>query len=378
MRCTLVLVLVLSLFAANLCAATVESAADGNWSVGATWVGGTKPQPGDTADINATHDVTLDEDFTGNITGSAATGSIIVSGTRVITGNVTYTGTSTAGLIIVGAGDVLTVTGLSTGGAAGYVYVQTDGTLNLGNVSETSTGRVVSSTGGALNQTGTVGCSGAGYGLYVATNCVVTQSGVITVSSGYGLYFAATVNGSTAGNHSCSAGTGCVVVGGGTGTLAFTGNPVSTAGAASVIRATGGTVNWTGASTIAAGAYAYIYVAGGTLDTTGLVLANSGNLCILHTTGTITQGTGTITNQSTAAGVAVTGTELLTVTGPTLPDVANVWTGTGTYGYAGSPLTPTKRASSIANCSAVNVRAGITIDDVVGTYVRPPLIRARR
>jgi len=50
----------------------------------------------------------------------------------------------------------------------------------------------------------------------------------------------------------------------------------------------------------------------------------------------------------------------------TLPTVANVWYGSGVYGIGGSGLTPSKRASSITNCSAANVANAVTIDDVTG------------
>jgi len=51
---------------------------------------------------------------------------------------------------------------------------------------------------------------------------------------------------------------------------------------------------------------------------------------------------------------------------PTIPAVANVWNGTA-YGYYGA-LTGTKRASSIANCEAGNIKDDVVIDDVTGTY----------
>jgi hypothetical protein len=51
----------------------------------------------------------------------------------------------------------------------------------------------------------------------------------------------------------------------------------------------------------------------------------------------------------------------------TIPTASDVWYGSGEYGYAGSLTTPTKRASSITNCSAANVKSDVTIDDVTGT-----------
>ena len=50
------------------------------------------------------------------------------------------------------------------------------------------------------------------------------------------------------------------------------------------------------------------------------------------------------------------------------PDVSDVWYGSGLYGPSGEDLTPTKRASSIVNCEEENIAAGVTIDDVTGTF----------
>lgn len=50
------------------------------------------------------------------------------------------------------------------------------------------------------------------------------------------------------------------------------------------------------------------------------------------------------------------------------PAEANVWYGTGQYGPTGTDYTPSKRASSIANCEAGNVKSGVQIDNVTGTY----------
>ncbi len=54
---------------------------------------------------------------------------------------------------------------------------------------------------------------------------------------------------------------------------------------------------------------------------------------------------------------------------PTLPTASNVYTGTGTYGYSDALITPTKVVSSIANATAGNIKSGVTIGDVVGTFV---------
>lgn len=52
----------------------------------------------------------------------------------------------------------------------------------------------------------------------------------------------------------------------------------------------------------------------------------------------------------------------------TVPDAANVWHGTATYGNPGSPITPTKLGSSIPNCEPGNIKNAVVIDDVTGTY----------
>jgi hypothetical protein len=57
----------------------------------------------------------------------------------------------------------------------------------------------------------------------------------------------------------------------------------------------------------------------------------------------------------------------LTQAKPVLPSEANVWYGSGAYGYA-SGLTPSKRANSITNCSAGNIKKDVVIDNVTGTY----------
>jgi len=50
------------------------------------------------------------------------------------------------------------------------------------------------------------------------------------------------------------------------------------------------------------------------------------------------------------------------------PGESDVWYGSGTYKIANVTKTPTKRASSIANCEAGNIKSGVTIDDVAGSY----------
>jgi len=52
----------------------------------------------------------------------------------------------------------------------------------------------------------------------------------------------------------------------------------------------------------------------------------------------------------------------------TLSAEADTFYGTGAYGVGGNGSTPAMRASDIANCEAGNVKSGVTIDDVTGSY----------
>jgi hypothetical protein len=52
----------------------------------------------------------------------------------------------------------------------------------------------------------------------------------------------------------------------------------------------------------------------------------------------------------------------------TLTAAANVWYGSGAFGAGGTSVTPSKRASSIENCEAGNVKKDVVIDNVTGTY----------
>lgn len=54
------------------------------------------------------------------------------------------------------------------------------------------------------------------------------------------------------------------------------------------------------------------------------------------------------------------------------PDAADVWFGSGDYGPTGADYTPSKRASSIAFCESGNIKSGVTIDDVNGSYSAAP------
>lgn len=85
--------------------AAITSAGSGNWSAGATWVGGSVPANGDTVTIASGHTVTFDVDQSGFATGLAGlviTGAFVASTTPgnyvlKMAGNITGTGTMSAG-----------------------------------------------------------------------------------------------------------------------------------------------------------------------------------------------------------------------------------------------------------------------------------------
>ena len=63
-----------------------------------------------------------------------------------------------------------------------------------------------------------------------------------------------------------------------------------------------------------------------------------------------------------------------TYTAPVFPTAANVWHDTGAYGPTGADYTPSKVGSSIPNLAAGNVKSGVAIDDVTGTYTGSGLL----
>lgn len=307
---------------------TITAAGTGDWSNVATWNGGVVPAGANVADANG-FNVTLDVDLTGGSSLTriqATTGTYIVPAatTRTVTCDVTYNGTSTAGMISLGTGRNLTVTGASSNTSSGYCYVVNGAgnTLTLtGAVNNSGSGRAVSSTGGN-------------------SQIVIVNGDVGNTSTGIAMLLVSAAGSSITGNVSSSISSGnAIYTNGGTGTLTLTGN-VSCTNGGNVLNLVAGTLNWTGASTLAASTDCSIQINGGTLNLTGLSLANSGNLAIRKLSGTLTQGTGVVTNQIAAAqAVAINGT--LTVVGPTLPAATDVRIGSATYGNPASPVTPT-------------------------------------
>ena len=170
--------------------ATIVAQANGNFSAGATWVGGVKPQPGDIAQTG-NFTVTIDENFTGtlNPTGSGrfdvAVGGITITGDLVM--QPTYTG---GGLRCIHTSGEVTLNGTATGGAGASAYGAQNnaaGTLNV----TTATGGAGSYAYGALNNAAdtlnvTTATGGAGTSAYGAYNSAAGTLNVTTATGGAG------------------------------------------------------------------------------------------------------------------------------------------------------------------------------------------------
>lgn len=332
-----------------------KAAATGNWDeadgfntqadgLGSNYTAGAS-EAGNTFDCNGVN-FTLNIDVTCTlITSSNAAGYITVSGTRSITGNVTYASTSTSGMVRATTGAGLTVVGLSTNSSSGYCYVLS-GTapLTLSNVGGTaitlSAGRLFHSTGsGAITINGNVAQTSTGY-LWAESTAVVTITGNVSAATGF-IQARGTTTWTLNGDITStivSLNTGVIDTQSG---VSFTWNGTSTGASSATIVYNTGTFIWSGARTLAASKTCVLWLVSGTMNLSNLVLTNSGTFIVHVNTGTLTGTNATITNQSAAASAAQIGTTALTIVGPSLPTAGNVVSGTGTFGYAGDLQTPT-------------------------------------
>ena len=127
--------------------ATITSTTSGNWSAGATWVGGTKPADGDSVVIASGHSVLMDEDQSAFATG--ITGLIIQGG---VTPGMLYFKDGTNGYLTM---------------ANGY---QIEGTLS------TNKGRILANSDGVWGNTGE---------LSINNTAIIEQEGSCTANRIY-------------------------------------------------------------------------------------------------------------------------------------------------------------------------------------------------
>lgn len=278
--------------------------------------GGSVGAAGDTCDLNG-KDMTSSTGLAWTqalITASGATGKLTPAGTLTITGNVTYSGTSTSGMIIVGNSATLTVNGTVTASAAGYPIAQSgtgivtisNGTSNA--VVQSSSGRAVTNSGsGALSVTGNISVTGSGTGVnQVGTSVSHSFTGNISVTGGgtgwnHGNGTLAYTPGS--GTSIALSSTGGIGLNISSGTVNCT-SAIKTTDTGTMVRSPvlviGGTLNWTGNVTLAAGEETVITITSGALNLvlqsgayTPLVITNSGSVVINKRAGTFnTTGNG--------------------------------------------------------------------------------------
>jgi len=294
---------------------------------------------------------------------AADTGTLATSGAHVLTANVTYGHTLTAGMIQVLTGDTLQITGIVTNTGAGYAVVTAGtGIVTLTNaggtvISQSSTGRGLSTAGtGAATVTGTITNTTGGYGLYQGSSSAAhTISGAIsnTGSNGVRLVLGTTTWTPAAGTS--LSGSGCPVVYCLGGNWVIDGIPaMSITAQQAPLQVYTGTVTWIATGSLAASAECQIDVIGAAgvlaLATAGgsLTLTNSGTVVIRKLAGTLT----TTSGANTASIVLATSTSYAAIpggsdankaiiTGPTLPAAGDVDDTAGVFGYAGTPITPT-------------------------------------
>jgi len=328
--------------------AAFTSIASGNWNDGpTTWGTGAGVYPGasaagDTVVIADTHAVALNVSpafSIATITNTGNGGYITVGGayTLTLTGStaITYSGTSTSGLIRVGTGGNLTIT-----------HNQGAGTTAVKN---TAAGRaIVTSSNGILTVSNSGGTavdnsgSASGYGISHDSTGALTITGAVVGTHGNVVRVTGASTNAITGDIATSGGS--VLLSAGTTTIDghLSGYSVFGAGGSPVVVA-GGTLIWTGSRSVDADTDERILLSSGTANLSSLVLTISGRFGLNKIGGTLNVGSGgTLAQfilQSASAQCTILG-QAVTVTGPTIPTEEDVELGVE-YGYVGDLQTGT-------------------------------------
>jgi hypothetical protein len=257
--------------------ATIVSAATGNFSAGATWVGGVVPTAGDVAQVAATHVVTIDVNTTCD-----AVESLNTSGYFVLPDGVTLTAEVRGGATAAN-NYVLQYNGTTSATIAGNVTL-TQNTASVFVVRHTGSAGTLNITGN-ITKTVTPATAGA---ISLANNAKISITGAINWNTGTG------------------SGVNCDGISGGTGVI-ITVNGAITAGATSgadAILFTSGTCSVTG--NVNGGSYA-----GGDTDNPDGVQTTTGDVVVV---GNVYGGTNNAAGLGNH-GVFVSGNGSVTVTG---------------------------------------------------------------
>ncbi len=322
--------------------ATITSAASGNFSIGATWVGGVVPSTADIAVAATGHIVAIDVNTTVTKVTQAGTGKFTLDGGITLTGNVD----ASAGTFSTGGTVQCTATTGTTATIVGNLDGPNQGISNLAAVVMTGTGTLTING----NITGTVGAAGnevtAAAQLYTNVTCTLNVNGTIG-SNGQWKHAILLGPSSNAVLNVITAGT----VGGGGGSSA---HGIYSTGVSPTLNITAGTMTGGFGSGVAYGVWATGASAVISVTATD-VFARFNNSQAIYTTGT-------------NAAITVTATTVLaassTLTGAAIAAAGQnatiTVTATNVLGGAGTSAPAINATGSLASVSvtSTNIRGG--------------------
>jgi len=161
--------------------ATIKANATGNWSAGATWVGGVAPGPGDVAVANG-KTVTIDGNVTCTEIRNDTTGGATAGGSFTLNAGVTLTANLIAGAATLlnasynSPGNASIVGNVTAGGSNG-IAVNFNGTGTLNVTGHATAGSVANADGIRLTSTGTLNLTGNALGATADYAYGVNQTG---------------------------------------------------------------------------------------------------------------------------------------------------------------------------------------------------------
>lgn len=341
--------------------ATITSAQSGNFSAGATWVGGVVPGAGDDAVAATGTVVTIDTDVTVISFQQAGTGKFVLGGGRTVSGNViANAGTFTSGgtvEVTAGVGTTATITGNVTG--VSTTTANTAGIVVTGVGTFVLNGSVTGSAGnGASEALGSAG-------VYTNVTCTITINGAVTGGTGThkrGFQSDVSSNGTFTINGNVTAGGtgGChgVFIQGTSASLAIIGNVLGVGIANSI--AHGVTVTGTSATVTITG-----NVNGSTTANSTSGVAMLGISSVLAITGNLVGGSGSGSHAVIVTGASVSATVTGNVTAVSIVAAAH---GIATAGLSSTiTVTGNVTAGLAPSNHGINATGGSSTVNVVGS-----------